>query len=175
VFGNKGLPLSGVGTLGLNVTAVDGEAPDAGGYATGGTRSTGISAIVPEFPYEMIARITDKRPDWYPNISSLYELTPWWKRAHMFDGNHLDAVADNFKTSIEALNYKCRVYFDEEIIWSRRPSRSDPNGGADWPYAPGQGSTTTYVGHNGSTRGYDSPGENPIPDNSTGTRYEFNE
>jgi alpha-tubulin suppressor-like RCC1 family protein len=34
VFGNKGLPLSGVGTLGLNVTAVDGEAPDAGGYVT---------------------------------------------------------------------------------------------------------------------------------------------
>ena len=34
VFGNKGLPQSGVGTLGLNVTAVDGEASDAGGYVT---------------------------------------------------------------------------------------------------------------------------------------------
>ena len=34
VFGNKGLPDSGVGTLGLNVTAVDGEASDVGGYVT---------------------------------------------------------------------------------------------------------------------------------------------
>ena len=42
VFGNKGLPDSGVGTLGLNVTAVDGEASDVGGYVTVypcGTRS----------------------------------------------------------------------------------------------------------------------------------------
>lgn len=140
--------------------------PQSGGFARGGLVSSGIAAYVPEHYYEMIVEVVDERPDWYPNISSTYEMSVWHKWAHMFADSHWDTACTGFKTDIEAAGLKARVYYDMEIKWDRRTRRTAPNGGTLWPYESGGGSVVSYPAWDGGTLDGVSPATNPIPENS---------
>jgi hypothetical protein len=159
---------------GVNVTT--------GAAGFGGSRSAGIDAAEsdPRSPrYEMIATIIDERPDWYPNTTSAYELSPWWKKDHMFAGAHWDTACTAFITAVEAEGYKGRVFVDIEIMWKRRDSRGRVNSGNYWPYAPGEGGggTVEYTVTTGGAKStFSDPGINPIPENDDfNERRDFNE
>jgi hypothetical protein len=154
----------------------------AAASSVGGTRSTGIDPVPadPRSPmYEMIVTIIDERPDWYPNVSSSYELAPWWKKDHMFSGAHWDTATNGFITDVEALGFKGRVFFDMEIIWKRRDSRQRVNSGNYWPYNVGEGGNAAveYVVNSttsAKTTGA-APGPNPIPELTTADNTLFPE
>lgn len=129
-----------------------------------GIASTGVVLPTVDSFYEFVVTVEDPRPDaWVQNEAS---GSPYFQISgnYLWNG-HFATAMTNFKTNVEALGYKCLWFYSAEVIWERRPNRSNTTAG-------GAGTPTPYrypypEDELPGTYGYDWD-TNPIPENPSG-------